>query len=67
MKTKYTKKIISRDDLIDYGYSKTIAQNIIRQAKHTLVHQGFELYDNKRLGFVPREVVENIIGTKLGG
>lgn len=67
MKINCTKKIISRDDLIYFGYSKTTAQNIIRQAKHTLVQQGFELYDNKRLGFVPVEVVENIIGMKLGG
>lgn len=56
---------ITAKDLINLGYPKNTAQNIIRQAKHNMVQQGYALYNNKRLGRVPKHVVEAILGVKL--
>ncbi|TGA96246.1 DUF3173 domain-containing protein [Sporolactobacillus shoreae] len=58
--------VISKETLIALGYPKSTAQGIIRQAKAIMVQKGYTLYNNKRLGRVPREVVEMIIGTKVG-
>lgn len=38
---------------------------IIRQAKRSMVQQGYEFYSNRRLGRVPIEAVEAIIGASL--
>jgi len=56
---------VTKDDLIAVGFPKGTAQNIIRQAKYEMVNRGFTFYANKRLGRVPLEAVEKIIGTKL--
>lgn len=58
--------MICKDDLVNIGFPKSTAQGIIRQAKVKLVQQGKTLYLNKRLGVVPQESVEEIIGIKLG-
>lgn len=57
---------VTKDDLIALGYPKSTAQSIIRQAKVMLVAEGKTLYLNKRLGVVPRQQVEEIIGVKIG-
>lgn len=57
---------VNKDDLIALGYPKSTAQSIIRQAKVTLVAEGKTLYLNKRLGVVPKEKAEELIGTKIG-
>ncbi|MDB1710529.1 DUF3173 domain-containing protein, partial [Enterococcus casseliflavus] len=44
------------------GFKPHQAASIIRQAKFNLVSNGFSYYNNKRLGVVPRQVVEEIIG-----
>ncbi|MDK4396676.1 DUF3173 domain-containing protein [Enterococcus faecalis] len=47
------------------GYPENTASNIIRQAKKIMVQQGYPFYNNKRLGRVPKETVESILGCEL--
>lgn len=56
---------ICKDDLIRLGYKKYQAISLIRQAKTIMVERGCAYYNNKRLGRVPREVVESILGVSL--
>ena len=56
---------VTAKDLIKLGFTKSTSQNIIRQAKASLVTEGVSLYDNKRIGTVPIHAVEKIIGFKL--
>lgn len=58
-------KTVSKQDLIKLGYKDHTARNLICQAKKIMVKRGYTFYDNKRLGRVPTEVVESIIGVKL--
>lgn len=57
--------IISKEELIEIGYTKCTAQGIIREAKALMVQRGYSFYNNKRLGRVPKETVEEITGIKL--
>ena len=59
---------ITRQDLVSLGYQSETARKIIAQAKSVLINRGYIFYDNKRLGRVPIEVVEEILGLhiKLG-
>lgn len=59
------KKTINFNDLICLGYTKATAQQIIRQSKLNMVKQGYTIYNNRRLGTVPVEAVEEILGFKL--
>ena len=56
---------ISYIDLVDLGFPKATAQQIIRQTKLNLVKQGYTLYSNRRLVTVPVSAVEEILGFKL--
>lgn len=56
---------ITANDLQEQGFSKSSSQRIIRMAKLRLVQDGFNLYSNRRLGCVPNEVVEKLIGTSI--
>lgn len=56
---------ITYNDLITLGYPKVTAQQIIRQSKLNMVKQGYTIYNNRRLGTVPVEAVEQILGFKL--
>lgn len=56
---------ICKDDLIRMGYKKYQAISLIREAKAIMVQKGCPYYNNKRLGRVPREVVESILGVSL--
>ena len=47
------------------GYKKYQAISLIREAKAIMVQKGCPYYNNKRLGRVPREVVESILGVSL--
>lgn len=49
-------------DIMDLGFSKWTAYNILPQAKHIMVERGFDFYDNKGLGTVPVSVVSEILG-----
>lgn len=57
--------IITKEDLIAAGYTKSTAQGIIREAKALMIKKGFSFYNNKRLGNVPKEAVEEITGLKF--
>jgi len=56
---------ICKKDLVELGYKDHTAMSIIRQAKTIMVKQGYPFYLNKRLGRVPVEVVESILGASL--
>ncbi|MBZ0313472.1 DUF3173 domain-containing protein [Clostridium butyricum] len=56
---------ICKDDLIQMGYKKYQAISLIREAKAIMVQKGCAYYNNKRLGRVPREAVESILGVSL--
>jgi len=56
---------ICKQDLIELGYKEHTARNLICQAKVIMVQKGYPFYNNKRLGLVPTDVVEEIIGVKL--
>ena len=56
---------ISKTELMKLGYKEHTAISIIRQAKQIMVKQGYEFYNNKRLGRVPKSVVENILGISI--
>ena len=56
---------ISYIDLVNLGFPKATAQQIIRQSKLNMVKQGYTLYSNRRLGTVPVSAVEEILGFKL--
>ena len=56
---------ITRQDLVSLGYQSETARKIIAQAKSILIIRGYLFYDNKRLGRVPINVVEEILGVQL--
>lgn len=57
--------VISKEGLIEIGYPKATAQGIIREAKALMIQKGYDFYNNKRLGRVPKEAVEQITGIKF--
>ncbi|ALT80271.1 hypothetical protein AU077_01080 [Streptococcus gallolyticus] len=57
-----SKMTMTVQDIMDLGFSKWTAYNILRQAKHIMVERGFDFYDNKGLGTVPTTVVTEILG-----
>lgn len=59
------KKLVSKEDLIKLGYTKTYAAKIMRQARKRMVELGIEAYRNKKIGLVPVEIVEEILGFNL--
>ncbi|TGD19493.1 DUF3173 domain-containing protein [Levilactobacillus suantsaiihabitans] len=59
------KSMVNASDLEAIGFKRYQAQTIIRQAKLLMVKKGFGLYNGKRLGVVPLDPVEKIIGVKL--
>lgn len=57
---------ICKDDLIALGYKKYQAITLIQRAKAIMVNERkCPYYQNKRLGRVPTEVVESILGVSL--
>ena len=56
---------ITRQDLVSLGYQSETARKIIAQAKSILINRGYLFYDNKQLGRVPVNVVEEILGVQL--
>lgn len=59
------KNTVSKKDLENLGFRTNQATTIIRQAKTRIVNKGYPYYNNKRIGVVPRYVVEEIIGVPL--
>ena len=56
---------VTRQDLVSIGYQSETARKIIAQAKLILISRGYLFYDNRRLGRVPVNVVEEILGVQL--
>lgn len=57
--------MVNYQDLMALGFKEHQARNIIHQAKVDLVNQGLGLYNGKRIGVVPIQAVEKIIGLPL--
>ena len=56
------KKIVNKKDIINlYDLSDYQATRVIALAKHILVKNGFEYYDNRRIGNVPHAIVKRIL------
>ena len=56
---------INYKDIMQRGFPKHTARSIIKQAKIQLVNRGLTLYANNRIGTVPREIVEEILGIQF--
>jgi len=56
---------LTKKDLIALGYGASYATDIIRQAKHLMASRGYTFYVSRKLGRVPAEAVEEIIGIKF--
>lgn len=57
--------MITKNDLIAMGFGVSQSSDIIRKAKKLMVNKGYGYYDNRRLGRVPLEAVEEILGLKI--
>ncbi|EKQ3612485.1 DUF3173 domain-containing protein [Enterococcus faecalis] len=58
--------IVTKEELMNLGYGKYQAEDIIRKAKAIMVSKGYSYYLNKRLGRVPVSSVESVLGIELG-
>lgn len=57
---------LTKADLIELlGYTDHQAKNIIRLTKKELASAGYTYYENPRLGRVPIEAVEHVVGFKI--
>ena len=56
---------ITKNDLINLGFGSSQSCDIIRKAKRLMVNKGYGYYENRRLGRVPVEAVEEILGIKI--
>lgn len=50
---------------MNLGFPRHTARSIIKQAKIQLVNRGLTLYANNRIGTVPREIIEEILGIQF--
>lgn len=57
--------MITKNELIALGFGGSQSSDIIRKAKRLMVNKGYGYYDNRRLGRVPLEAVEEILGFKI--
>ncbi len=58
-------QMITKKELKQLGFTDYQSAEIIRKSKRLMINKGFTYYDNRRLGQVPTEAVEEILGTKL--
>lgn len=56
---------ICKEDLINLGYTPTFAAHIITEARYRMVEMGYEIYENKRIKYVPKKIVEEMLGFHL--
>lgn len=57
--------MIKKNDLLEMGFGVSQSSDIIRKAKRLMVNKGYGYYNNRRLGCVPIEAVEEILGIHL--
>lgn len=48
------------------GFSKWQSEDLVRRSKRLMVQKGYAYYENRRLGIVPVEAVEEVLGLNLG-
>lgn len=53
---------VTRKELMALGYGPSFSRDIIRQAKYLMVQKGYGFYNTKKLGRVPVEAIEEILG-----
>lgn len=56
---------LTKRDLIKLGYGSGTSESLIRQAKLDMIALGYPYYENPRLGRVPVQAIENILGLDL--
>lgn len=59
------RETVTKTDLVNLGYGPGQAKDIIHRAKCSMVLEGYEYYNNIRLGRVPTEAVEKLLGIKV--
>lgn len=57
--------MVNYKDIVNLEFPRHTARSIIKQAKIQLVNRGLTLYANNRIGTVPREIVEEILGIQF--
>jgi hypothetical protein len=58
--------VITKNELMKLGYGKYQSERIIRQAKAIMAFsKSYTYYENRRLGLVPVESVEEVLGMKI--
>ena len=65
VRSKMINLVTVKDIMELTGYSKTQSQKLVRLAKSKLVSDGFNWYNNKRVGRVPLKIVEDVLGFEL--
>lgn len=58
-------KTVTKDDLIELGFSPGTARKIIHTGKVLLVNRGFAIYNNKRIGTIAATIAEELLGIEL--
>lgn len=56
---------LTKKDLVALGYGASFSADIIRQAKNLMTSKGYTFYVSRKLGRVPVEAVEEILGIKF--
>lgn len=56
---------VTKEELMELGFGPSQSVDIIRRAKYSMVEKGYLYYTSKRLGRVPKEAVEEILGFSL--
>ncbi|MGX7031656.1 DUF3173 family protein [Vagococcus zengguangii] len=59
------KLLMKKNDLMALGIGKARSERVIREAKQRMIEKGFPFYDDRRLGIVPTQVVEEILGISI--
>lgn len=57
--------MITKMELKELGFGPSQSSDIIRKAKRLMVNKGYGYYNNRRLGCVPSEAVEEILGIQF--
>lgn len=57
--------MVTKEDLVSLGFGVSQSCDIIRKAKKLMVNKGYIYYSNRRLGRVPVDAVEEILGIKI--
>jgi hypothetical protein len=57
--------IITKEFLMELGYSLTESSKIIRLTKELLVNEGYGYYKGRKVGRVPIRAVEQVLGYGL--